>query len=110
MSRVLKAMADPRRLKIISLLSCGAMCACDVLEHFEFTQPTLSHHMKVLEQAKIVTVTKDRQWHYYELNEMFASNFMDELKELMIDNEKDCICHHKEINEGVNVNESSNVI
>lgn len=48
MSKTLKALADPKRLKIIDLLSCGSLCACDILDHFDFTQPTLSHHMKVL--------------------------------------------------------------
>lgn len=50
MSVILKALADPKRLKIIDLLSCGSLCACDILDHFEFTQPTLSHHMKVLKR------------------------------------------------------------
>ncbi|MDT2424077.1 metalloregulator ArsR/SmtB family transcription factor, partial [Enterococcus avium] len=55
LSVMLKALADPKRLKIIDLLSCGSLCACDVLDHFEFTQPTLSHHMKVLERSGVVT-------------------------------------------------------
>ena len=45
---VIKAMGDQERLEIIDMLSCGKMCACDILDHFDFTQPTLSHHMKVL--------------------------------------------------------------
>ena len=49
MSVMLKALADPKRLKIIDILSCGSLCACDILDHFDFTQPTLSHHIKVLE-------------------------------------------------------------
>ena len=57
-SRRLKAMSDPKRMKIIHLLSKGTLCACEVLEHFDFTQPTLSHHMKVLENAGIVEVRK----------------------------------------------------
>ena len=46
-SKILKALSDPNRLKIIDILSCGERCACEILEHFDFTQPTLSHHMKV---------------------------------------------------------------
>ncbi|HRK99148.1 MAG TPA: metalloregulator ArsR/SmtB family transcription factor, partial [Trichococcus flocculiformis] len=41
-AKVAKALADPKRVKIVDMLSCGAMCACDILEHFDFTQPTLS--------------------------------------------------------------------
>ena len=56
--QMLKAMADPNRLKIIDLLSCGSLCACDILDHFDFTQPTLSHHMKVLQAAGIISARK----------------------------------------------------
>ena len=57
-SAKLKIITDPKRMKIIDLLSCGEMCACDILEHFDFTQPTLSHHMKTLENAGFVNVSK----------------------------------------------------
>lgn len=60
LSVMLKALADPNRLKIVDLLSNGSLCACDILEHFDFTQPTLSHHMKVLEKAGIIFVTKNK--------------------------------------------------
>jgi len=83
MSLVLKAMADPKRMKIIDLLSYGHLCACDVLAHFDFTQPTLSHHMKVLEKAGIVSVTKQGQWHYYALRTDFVKKFMDEMQQLL---------------------------
>lgn len=56
----LKALAEPNRLKIVDLLSCGTKCACDLLEHFDFSQPALSHHMKVLEKAEIITVEKKK--------------------------------------------------
>lgn len=81
-SFILKAMADSNRMKIIDLLSHGSLCACDVLKHFEFTQPTLSHHMKVLEKAGIVSVSKKGQWHHYSLKEDFAHEFIDSMKQL----------------------------
>lgn len=81
-SRVLKAMAEPNRMKIIHLLSRGTMCACEVLEHFDFTQPTLSHHMKVLEHAGIVAVSKKSQWHHYALKEEFVKEFMTAMAQL----------------------------
>lgn len=85
-SLVLKAMADPKRMKIIDLLSYSSMCACDVLKHFDFTQPTLSHHMKVLESAGIISVSKQGQWHHYTLREDFATSFMHAMAELLSDN------------------------
>ena len=41
-AKVFKALGDPKRVQIVDMLSCGERCACDLLEHFEFTQPTLS--------------------------------------------------------------------
>jgi ArsR family transcriptional regulator len=79
----LKAMADPKRLQIIDLLSGGTLCACEVLKHFDFTQPTLSHHMKVLEKAGIVSVNKRSQWHHYTLRTDFAEEFMSSMTALL---------------------------
>lgn len=96
LSLVLKAMADPKRMKIIDLLSCGSLCACDVLEHFDFTQPTLSHHMKVLEKAGIVSVSKQSQWHYYTLKEDFVTEFMTSMTDLLSNNGEACVCRNQE--------------
>lgn len=82
-SLVLKAMADPKRIKIIDLLSGGTMCACEVLEHFDFTQPTLSHHMKVLETAGIISVNKESKWYYYTLKEEFVNEFMSTMTKIL---------------------------
>lgn len=91
MSVMMKAMADPNRMKIIDILSCGRQCACEVLEHFDFTQPTLSHHMKMLEKAGIVTVSKEGQWHFYTLRDAFVNQFMSSIIKLF-SNEDHCIC------------------
>lgn len=96
MTLILKAIADPKRMKIVDLLSCGSMCACDVLEHFDFTQPTLSHHMKVLEKAGIVSVSKKRQWHYYSLDEEFVKDFMSSIMQLFSDEKENCACQKNE--------------
>lgn len=68
-AKVMKALSDPKRVQIIDMLSCGRLCACDILEQFDFTQPTLSHHIKVLLTAGLVTVEKIGTWHHYSLNE-----------------------------------------
>lgn len=67
-SKILKVISDPRRLKILDIISSGERCACDILEYFDFTQPTLSHHMKVLEESGLVNVRKDGLWSHYSLN------------------------------------------
>ena len=50
---VFKALADPTRLEILRLVSVqsGATCVCDIVDHFELSQPTISHHLKVLRDA-----------------------------------------------------------
>ena len=47
-AKIFKVFADPKRLKIIDMLSNGELCACKILEEFQITQPTLSHDMKLL--------------------------------------------------------------
>lgn len=68
LAKLLKVLSDKNRLEIVDLLSCGPLCACDILEHFEFSQPTLSHHMKQLKQSGIVTSWKEGT------NVMYANN------------------------------------
>lgn len=91
-SQMLKAMADPNRLKIIDLLSCGTLCACDILTHFDFSQPTLSHHMKVLQAAGIVTARKEGRWQHYTLAPTFIEAFQANTAALLA-NDADCVCH-----------------
>ena len=93
-AQVIKAMADGNRLEIIDLLSCGTMCACEILENFEFTQPTLSHHMKVLQAAGIVSAVKKGRWQYYTLVPEFTTQFPEFIGKLLQDNQK-CACHSK---------------
>ena len=63
-----KALADETRLSIIAKLSSDNLCACDILDDFNFTQPTLSYHMKILVEAGLVQGTKDGNWVRYSLN------------------------------------------
>ncbi|AKP65252.1 ArsR/SmtB family transcription factor [Levilactobacillus koreensis] len=91
-AQVIKAMADENRLKIIDLLSCGTLCACEILENFDFTQPTLSHHMKVLQTAGIVSAVKKGRWQYYTLLPEFTTEFPEFIKQLLRDSHE-CVCH-----------------
>ncbi|KRM99020.1 ArsR/SmtB family transcription factor [Loigolactobacillus rennini] len=91
-SDMLKAMAEPNRLKIIDLLSCGSLCACDILKHFDFSQPTLSHHMKILQKAGIVKAKKTGKWQHYWLDPNFITTFKQNTDSLLRA-DADCICH-----------------
>lgn len=65
---VCRALGDQNRLKIISLLTTGEKCACELLKAFDITQPTLSHHMKILSDCNLVEARKDGKWIHYSLN------------------------------------------
>ncbi len=67
---VLRALGEPMRLEIYRLIAAqdGPLCVCDVVERFPLQQPTISHHLKVLREAELVTVTRDGKWAYYSPN------------------------------------------
>jgi ArsR family transcriptional regulator, arsenate/arsenite/antimonite-responsive transcriptional repressor len=66
--KIFKALADDTRLKIIEMVSKETLCACDILEVFQITQPTLSYHMKQLVDADLVTGEKEGNWVHYSIN------------------------------------------
>ncbi|WP_209307594.1 metalloregulator ArsR/SmtB family transcription factor [Geodermatophilus sp. DF01_2] len=70
LSRLLKAIADPARLRLLSLVAAhtgGEACACDLTEPLGLSQPTVSHHLKVLVDAGLLTRDKRGVWAYYAL-------------------------------------------
>lgn len=93
-ARVLKAISDPKRLQIVDMLSCGELCACVIQEKFSITQPTLSHDMKVLLDAGVVTARKEWKNTYYSLNTASLEAFSDTLSK-MFHSTPDCICHNR---------------
>jgi ArsR family transcriptional regulator len=93
-AKIIKALSDANRLKIIDILSCGEKCACDILAEFDFTQPTLSHHMKVLMDCGIVECRKEGLWSYYTLHNTNCNKLMLFLMNLFTDTDE-CICKDK---------------
>ena len=67
-ANICKAMSDSNRLKIIEMLTQGEKCGCSLLEELQVTQPTLSHHMKVLSDCGLVSSYKDGKWQHYSIN------------------------------------------
>ena len=66
----LKALADPTRLRLVSMVAAhdgGEACVCDLTEPLGLTQPTISHHLKILVEAGIFTRDKRGVWAYYAL-------------------------------------------
>lgn len=69
-ARTLKALADPARLRLLSIIAAhdgGEACVCDLTEPVGLSQPTVSHHLKVLTEAGFVTREKRGVWAYYTL-------------------------------------------
>lgn len=64
----LKALSDPNRLIILDYLRDGERCACKILEQLMISQPTLSHHMRILCGVNLVNCRKDGKWMHYSLN------------------------------------------
>lgn len=64
-----KALADPTRLAIVNRLAgSGEVCVCDLVEEFDLSQPTISHHLRLLRQAGLVEAERRGTWAYYRLN------------------------------------------
>ena len=81
-SLICKALGDSNRLEIVQMLSNGEKCGCKILDKFDITQPTLSHHMKILVDCGIVNDRKEGKRHYYSLNKKVireASSFVEAL-------------------------------
>lgn len=85
LAKIFKALSDKNRVKIVDLLSAGEKCACDLLDQFEFSQPTLSHHMKVLIEANIVIARKSGKWQHYSLNVDFVDSLDEQIKSLLLE-------------------------
>lgn len=70
LARTLKAIADPARLRLLSMIAAhdgGEACVCDLIEPLGLTQPTVSHHLKVLVDAGLLTRDKRGVWAYFTL-------------------------------------------
>jgi len=70
LSRVMKALADPTRLRLVSMVAAhdgGEACVCDLTVPLGLTQPTISHHLKILMQAGLLRRQKRGVWAYYSL-------------------------------------------
>ena len=86
LAKVFKALSDPKRVKIIDLLSCGEMCGCVLLKCFEITQPTLAHDMKVLTEAGIVSSRRNGKKTLYALNREVLNRIKKQMDEILKDN------------------------
>ena len=83
MAKIFKALSDPKRVKIVDMLSCGDMCGCVLLKCFEITQPTLAHDMKVLTEAGIVNSRREGKKTYYSLDRKALEKMSTRVKDML---------------------------
>ncbi|MBO0916896.1 ArsR/SmtB family transcription factor [Streptomyces laculatispora] len=70
LAAVFKALGDPVRLRLLSMIASragGEVCVCDLTPAFELSQPTISHHLKLLKQAGLIDSERRGTWVYYRL-------------------------------------------
>ncbi len=70
LARTLKAVADPSRLRLLSIVAAstdGAVCVCDLTDPVGLSQPTVSHHLRVLVEAGLLAREKRGSWAYFSL-------------------------------------------
>lgn len=89
--KICKALSDPTRLEIVTMINGTEKCACRLLEHFDITQPTLSHHMKQLTNCGLVDVRKEGKWSYYSINTDVLTEFKDFVNSLESNMNDTCI-------------------
>jgi len=80
-AKAFKVLSDENRLRILEMLYSGEKCACVLLEELEITQPTLSHHMKILEESGFIMVRKNGKWSNYSICQGKMKQFNDRLSD-----------------------------
>ena len=81
-ARIFKAFCDENRLAILEMLQSGEKCACVLLERLNITQPTLSHHMKILVESGIVVTRKEGKWTHYSISATGCNEAADLMRKL----------------------------
>ena len=95
-AQIFKALGESKRVMIVDMLSCGEQCVCKILEKFNMSQSTLSHHLKILFDCDLIKARNEGKWTYYSLNEEIIEKAKQSLCFLFQDKSK-CICNDKKV-------------
>ena len=79
-----KALGDENRLRILTMLGDRELCACKLLAALDITQPTLSHHMKILCDAGVVTARREGKWTHYAVSPACGRNAVKYLQQITL--------------------------
>ena len=91
-AEMFKALCDENRIRILKLLQNGEKCACVLLDDLHISQPTLSHHMKILCDSGIVVSRKEGKWMHYSISPEGSENAVSMLRKLTATNEQGASC------------------
>lgn len=84
LAQVFKALGDENRLKMVQMIAAADdICACHLLDKFDFSQPTLSHHIKILCAAGLIECRKEGKWMHYSLNPACVEHILDVFGEVL---------------------------
>ena len=90
--KIMKALSEPNRVKIVKMLQHKTMCVCEMQEALKLAQPTVSKHLRILEEAGLVDFVKDGLWvNYFLVNGVhspYVSGILDKLKYWLEDDPK----------------------
>ena len=91
---IFKALCDENRVQIFRLLQGGERCACELLDEMQLSQPTLSHHMKILCDSGLVVGRKEGKWTHYSISSDGAAAAIKCISELtgLTETEGKCCC------------------
>ena len=94
MAQVFKVLSDENRIRILKQLRTGEKCGCELLEELKITQPTLSHHMKILCDCDIVKSRREGKWMYYTIDCDGIKTVRQLMQSLLLPEHipADCIC------------------
>lgn len=81
-AEIFKALCDENRIRILEMLQTGEKCACNILDELNVTQPTLSHHMKILCDSGIVDSRKEGKWTHYKISDSGRSKAIELLEKI----------------------------
>ena len=84
-AKILKTISDPNRLKILEILRHGEACQCEIIPLIEQSQPTVSRHLKLLEDAGLIKSRKDGTRVFYNVVDPHIFNLLDAVDNNMID-------------------------
>jgi DNA-binding transcriptional ArsR family regulator len=77
---ILKAMADPCRLKILKLLREGELCVCEIMTALDRPQSSTSHHLSILKDAGLIKERKEGKWSHYRLSDVAVIEMLNQAR------------------------------